>query len=205
MAGTGIAYELSGGRRMVRIARVSAVFLLALGLLMTSVTWGKTRSKGGSVRETLSSNEAGVGTTQIAGDKVAPKRHDRARAERIEPQVIFRAVATGLRSGRPEAFVGYFGKGRVRLDFGEGGPRGGLFTKSQAYYLLSQYLKRAQTMSTRFIRSPQVSTGHGHPSTLLERLCRYRSGVVSKQLIFVSLSLEDNRWVISEMRIIPAQ
>jgi len=189
---------------MGRATRVSAVFLLALGLLL-STCWGKTRSSENSARETLSPNEARVGTTQTVGDKVTPKRHSRTRAEEVEPKAIFQAVAKGLRSGRPEAFTGYFGRGRVRLEFGEGGPRGGLFTKSQAYYLLSQYLKRAQTLSMRIVRMSGVRIKRGHPSALIERVCRYRSGAVTKQLVFVSLSLEDNRWIISEMRIIPAQ
>ncbi len=188
---------------MVRIARVSAVFLLVLGLLTVNLGWSEARSKGNTAREILGPSEARVGTTQ-AGDEVAPKRHGRARAE-IEPHDIFKAVARGFHSSRPEAFVGYFGKGRVRLDFGEGGPRGGLFTRSQAYYLLSQYLRRAQTTSMNFVKTAGTKIKRGHPSALLERVCRYRNGAVTKQFVFVSLSLEDNRWVISEMRIVPAR
>lgn len=188
---------------MVSIARVSAVFLLGFGLLIVSLSWSETRSKGDAARGNLGPNEARVGTTRT-GDEVAPKRHDRARAE-VEPHDIFRAVARGFHSSRPEAFVGYFGKGRVRLDFGEGGPRGGLFTKSQAYYLLSQYLRRAQTVSMDLVRTSRTKVRREHPSALLERVCKYRNGAVTKQIVFVSLSLEDNRWVISEMRIVPAR
>ena len=47
----------------------------------------------------------------------------------------------------------------MRLDFGEGGPRGGLFARSQAYYLIADYLKGTQTLEIGFAKISDGAKG----------------------------------------------
>jgi hypothetical protein len=190
---------------MKRIARVSAVFLLVLGMWCGGVWSGEARSQEISAQRPDARSDAGVGTRLAAlGDEVSQQAQKQTVAK-ARPLDIFREVEQGWRSGTPKPFERYLGKGKVRLDFGEGGPRGGLFTRSQAYYLIADYLRRTHTVNIKLLRVAEQSKRGPRPYALLERKCRYKNGVSGKEKIFVLLSAESGQWVISELRIIPAK
>jgi hypothetical protein len=203
--GTPVALSVGRGMMMEPIVRVSAVFLLILGIWVCGVWGGEVHRRGSSAQRSVLGDDVGVGTKAAVLCKEASKDARVHSTARIDPLKIFGAVEKGWRDGTPKPFEGYLGKGKVRLDFGEGGPRGGLFTRSQAYYLLADYLRRAQTVRIGIARMSDGSKKGSRPHALLERLCRYSNGVARKEIIFVSLSREDDRWVISELRVVPAK
>lgn len=189
---------------MYNIARVSAVFLLVIVVWACGVWGGETPDQEIS-RSRPVPDDVGVGTKVAAlSDEIS--RGDEVRGgARVEPLMVFKGVEEGWRNGTPKPFERYLGKGKVRLDLGEGGPRGGLVTRSQAYYLLADYFLRTQTLSIGFARISEGTEKQPRPFALLERKCRYKNGVVGKEVVFVSLRPEDGRWAISELRAIPAR
>jgi hypothetical protein len=203
--GTAIAIRRSRGEQMDFIARVSAVFLLVIGMWVCGVWGGETYDQEISRSRLVPDDDVGVGTKVAAlSEEISMDAEVRGGA-RVEPLTVFRGVETGWRNGTPKPFERYLGKGKVRLDLGEGGPRGGLVTRSQAYYLLADYFLRTQTLSIGFARMSEGPQKAPRPYALLERKCRYKNGVVGKEVVFVSLRLEDGQWVISELRAIPAK
>jgi hypothetical protein len=126
-------------------------------------------------------------------------------AARARPREVFREVEKGLRLGTPSPFERYLGKGRIKLDFGEGGPRGGFFTRSQAYYLIADHLKRAPTVKVGLIRVSDTNEKTGQSYALLERTCRYKNGPVKKEYVFVLLGRETDGWTITELRAVAAR
>jgi hypothetical protein len=121
-----------------------------------------------------------------------------------KPLVVFREVERGWQSGTPKPFGRYFGKGRVRLDFGEGGPRGGFYTRSQAYYLVADFLRRYETVKIEQVTTSAEDKDGARPYALWKLVCRNRNGVTMHERIFMSLSWEDGSWAIAEIRVVPA-
>jgi hypothetical protein len=190
---------------MERIARVSAVFLLVLGMFVGCTWSGKALGKGIPARRSVTSQDAGAGTKLAAsGEEISASDQGRSAAK-VRPLTVFREVEKGWRDGTPRPFVRYLGKGKVWLDFGEGGPRGGLYTRSQAYYLIADYLRRTQTIDIRMAKVSEGTRRGSPPYARLNRMCRYKYGISGKEMIFVSLSAEDGNWVISELRVVPAR
>lgn len=190
---------------MIYIARVSAVFLLVLGVWVCGVLGGEIHPGKTSARRSVQKDDVGVGTRLAAAGGETSGQDEGRNVAKVKPLVVFREVRKGWRNGTPGPFERYLGKGKVRLDFGEGGPRGGLFTRSQAYYLIADYLRRTHTISIELLRVSEQSKRGPRPYALLERTCRYRNGVSGKEKIFVSLSAESGKWVISELRVIPTK
>jgi hypothetical protein len=205
LPGTSIALPRSAGDTMKNLARVSAVFLLILVLGICGEVSGADVDRRGGSSQRPRSYEVGVGTKSGALGKEASGDVEESPGVKVKPLVVFRAIEAGWRSGTPKPFGSYLGKGKVRLDFVEGGSRGGLFTRGQAYYLIVDYLRRTQTTEIGFLKISDGSDGQSRPYAMLERICRTKNGISRKEVIFVSLSLEDNAWVISELRAIPAK
>ena len=202
---------------MEQMARVSAVFLLIGLLWVAGVLAGEDDRRGYSKGGTHSKANTGVGTRvglANEGDRglrdESPKTDEPSQVRGDQgghggALAVFREVEAGWRASTPKPFEKYFRKGKVRLDFGEGGPRGGLFAKSQAYYLIADYLKGTQTSRLDLVRVSDSIKGKTRPYALLERVYRDKNGISRKEVVFISLSLEDSLWAISELRAVPAK
>lgn len=187
------------------IARVSAVFLLVGAVWAAGVLGGDDGSRGKSRAGTHSTTDLGVGT-KVGSQSVADSGvRDESVEGRGAPLAVLREVAAGWRAGTPKPFEKYLRKGKVRLDLGEGGPRGGLYARSQAYYLIADYLKGTQTVDLVITKVNDGSQGKAKPYALLERTYKDTNGLSRKEVVFVSLALEEGQWAISEMRAIPAK
>ena len=199
-AGTPIAYC----RSMDPIARAGAVFLLVGLVWVSGVLADEGNRRGHSQQQTKTKQTVGVGTQQGLQQGDSGVREE-SPVTGVASLAVFREVETGWRAGTPKPFEKYFGKGKVRLDFGEGGPRGGLFARSQAYYLITDYLKGTQTLDIGFTRVSDGIKSGTKPYALLERGYRDKNGISRREVVFISLSLEDGLWVITELRAIPAK
>lgn len=187
------------------IARVSAVFLLVGVVWMAGVLAGEDDRRGNSQAGTHSTENVRVGT-KVGLEGVADSGvRDESAGAAGATLAVFREVAAGWRAGTPKPFEKYLRKGKVRLDFGEGGPRGGLFARSQAYYLIADYLKGTQTAGIEITKVSGGAQGKAKPYALLERAYRDKNGAPRKEVVFVSLVLEEGQWAIDELRAIPAK
>jgi hypothetical protein len=201
-AGTSIAVPQRRGL-MMNLARVSAVCLLILGMGVCGLCGEADRRDSSSVR-LKTEDGVGVGTERTEPGKRASGVPREATETEIKPLTVFREVEKGWHSGTPKSFERFLSKDKVRLDFGEGGPRGGFFTRSQAYYLLLDYMKLNTTVRVDILRAVEAS-GKVRPFALLELRERDRNGVSRDRTVMVSLSKESGAWMISEMRIVPAR
>lgn len=188
---------------MIR-ARESAVFLIASALIVCTVSVAEPRQKGAPVR-VQEERRARVGTNHEGTDVPSPKRQTGAERSGVQPITIFKAIEAGLSSSNVKLFGEFLGRERILLEFDQGGPRGGRFAKGQAYYLLADYFRGTRTLQINFAKIFEGSQSEGKPFALLERVYRNPSGEVRKQLIFVCLAAENDSWVISEIRIVPAE
>jgi len=181
-------------------ARVSAVFLLVSAIWVCGV-WGDAADRrGASAGASDDKVDVGVGTKSDAADGKVQGVVGKQEAVSIGPRAVFREVEKGWREGTPKPFERHLGKGKVRLDFGEGGPRDGLYTKSQAHYLITEYMKKTPTLEISMVKvSDDVRKG-ARPYAYLERTHRWNNKSAVSEVIFVGLRDEDERWVISEMR-----
>jgi hypothetical protein len=185
--------------------RVSAVFLLALAIWVGSACGDDADRQGASARRPATKAKVGVGTETGPRQAEESTVAEQGEAVGARPWEVFREVEKGLRLGTPVPFEGYLGKGRIKLDFGEGGPRGGFFTKAQAFYLIGDYLKGSPTLEVRQIRASGENDRVSRPFALLERTCRHKNGPVGKEYVFVLLSLEADGWMITELRAVAAR
>lgn len=181
-------------------ARVSAVFLLVSAIWVCGV-WGDAADRRGASADASDKKEdVGVGTKSDVADGKVQGAVEKQGAVSIGPRVVFREVEQGWRDGTPKPFERHLGKGKVRLDFGEGGPRDGLYTKSQAHYLIAEYLRKKPTLEIDTVKMSDDTRKGARPYAFLERTHRWKNKSAVSEVIFVALRDEDERWVISEMR-----
>jgi hypothetical protein len=185
--------------------RVSAVFLLALAIWVGCAWADDADRQAASARRPATKNKVGVGTETGPRQAEESRVAEQGEAAGARPREVFREVEKGLRLGSPAPFERYLGKGRIKLDFGEGGPRGGSFTRGQSFYLIADYLKRAPTVEVRLLKVSGENERTGRPFALLERTCRLRNGPVRKEYVFVLLSPESDGWMITELRAVAAR
>ncbi len=202
MGGTGLAFR-GGGGFLMRITVLAIAVLLLFGVVQAtqSFCWdGWSKVVAGDSAHMR--KDRGAGTKQGSDQSVVSKP---SRGARVNAVSVLKEVARGWRGNDPTPIGKYLGKRKVRLDFGEGGPRGGLFTKSQAYYLISDYLKRSKTVDLNLLKISSGQQKTQKPYIVIERIYRGRNGKQGREVIFVSLVPEGDSWVISELRAIPAR
>ena len=124
------------------------------------------------------------------------------RAEYSKPvDPVFSSIEKAWAAGDARALVRTFGRRKVFISLPDGGPAGGLFSRDQSYYILKDLFGTARTEEFAFvtIHGPEAerSTAFG----LAKRVFRPRdAGSALRDRVFVSLVLEGDRWVVSEIK-----
>ncbi len=78
---------------------------------------------------------------------------------------------------------------------------GGAFSKNQSHYLLKDLFKYTITQKFEFVQYRNVSNGRNRVYAVAERSYkRNDDGRTFKDKIYVSLHLEESRWVIGEIK-----
>jgi hypothetical protein len=186
------------------VLKASAVSLL-IGVMMTGLCGGEENRRGVTEESPEPVSDAGAGTKTREELTLESQKATGSREVTREALEVLGAIEEGWRKSSARPFGTHLGKAKVRIDLGEGGPRGGLFTRSQAYYLLSDYLDDFQTVELRVDKTSTETRSGSKPYILFERAYRTRDGAGRRQVVFVSLSREDDRFVISELRAIPSK
>ena len=116
------------------------------------------------------------------------------------PLIVFADIEEGWKKGDVDKILQHFGKGKVSISI-DGGPLGGSFSKDQSFYLLKDYFKYTITKKYEFVQYRNVTNGSRQVFAIAERYYkRSDDGRLFKDKIYVSLQLEDDRWVISEIK-----
>jgi|GEM_PF-1143690 len=190
---------------MRRVLIASAVSLLIGFLVVSGLCGGEENRRGVADEDPEPQSDAGAGTKTREELTLESQKGKGSRQVTSEALAVLGAIEQGWRVSSAEPFGTHLGKAKVRIDLGEGGPRGGLFTRSQAYYLLSDYLDRFRTVElTVAKRSAQIWSA-SKPYILFERAYRTQDGEHGKQIVFVSLNRDGDEYVISEINAIPSK
>jgi hypothetical protein len=116
-----------------------------------------------------------------------------------EPLRIFAAIEWAWTRGSAESLITHFGSGKVSLSFSKGGPRGGLFTRTQATYLLSDLLKYCATEKFRFVKYRNINRDGQRPYAVADRRFRL-DGILYHDQVYVELRREDGTWRVAEIK-----
>lgn len=140
------------------------------------------------------------GKPGAGSDSVEAKASSRA-AEQPGPIGVFADIEDGWRSGSVQEILRHFGRGKVAISIEGIGPTSGSFSKSQSHYLFKDLFKYTITERFEFVQYRNVSDGRAKVYAVAERsFKRNDDGRLIKDKIYVSLHVEDDRWVITEIK-----
>jgi len=128
-------------------------------------------------------------------------RENGTPAEGPSPAPVFATIEKAWNAGDASALVQSFGRRKVYLSLPDGGPAGGQFSRDQSYYILKNLFDAARTEEFTFvtIRTPEEQRRSAFG--LARRVFRPRdAGSAIRDRVFVSLVLEGERWVVSEIK-----
>jgi hypothetical protein len=121
--------------------------------------------------------------------------------EQSGPIGVFADIEAGWKNERAQQILLHYGKGKVAISIEGSGPSGGKFSRNQSYYLLKDLFKYTITERFEFVQYRNVSDGQNKVYAVAERSYkRNDDGRLFKDKIYVSLHLEEDRWVISEIK-----
>jgi hypothetical protein len=119
----------------------------------------------------------------------------------IGPIGIFADIEAGWKKENVRQIIRHYGKGKVAIAIEGSGPAGGTFSRNQSYYLLKDLFKYTITEKFEFVQYRNVSDGRSKVYAVAERQYkRNDDGRLFKDKIYVSLHLEEARWVIDEIK-----
>ena len=117
----------------------------------------------------------------------------------VEP--VFSSFEKAWAKGDARALVQTFGRRKVFISLPDGGPEGGLFSRDQSYYILKDLFGTARTEEFSFVTIHGPEAEHSTAFGLAKRVFRPRdAGSALRDRVFVSLVLEGDRWVVSEIK-----
>lgn len=122
-------------------------------------------------------------------------------SELAHPSLIFAQIERGWVIGSADVVLEQFGKRKVFISLPDGGPQGGHFSRAQSYFILKELFDSTRTEEFSFATIRQPEEQRNTAIGLAERTFRKRDSSRTQQdRIFVSLVLEDGRWVVSEIK-----
>jgi hypothetical protein len=117
------------------------------------------------------------------------------------PIAVFADVEAGWKGEQVQQILRHYGKGKVAISIEGSSPTGGQFSRNQSYYLFQDLFKYTITERFQFVQYRHVSDGRDKVYAVAERhYKRNDDGRLFKDKIYVSLHLEEDRWVISEIK-----
>ena len=132
--------------------------------------------------------------------KQLEKATETEESDTLGPIGVFADIEEGWRKSKLDPILRHFGKAKVAISI-EGDISGGTFSKSQTYYLLQDLFKYTITSKFEFVQYRNVSDGRVKVYAVAEREFRRNDdGRLFEDKIYVSLQLEEDRWVISEIK-----
>ncbi len=127
---------------------------------------------------------------------------DTGKADRDEgPIAVFADIEQGWKNEDVQQILRHYGKGKVAISIEGSSPTGGQFSRNQSYYLFQDLFKYTITEKFQFVQYRHVTDGRDNVYAVAERnYKRNDDGRLFKDKIYVSLRLEDGRWVVAEIK-----
>ncbi len=114
---------------------------------------------------------------------------------------IFRGIESAWRSGNAGALAEFVGEQRVHLSLRGLGEEGGYFSKPQVFYLFKRMFKTTKLKRFEFVKFHNSgSKARKVYGTAYRSFESASSGRLFQDKVYVTLKLEGERWVISEIK-----
>ena len=152
-----------------------------------------------AAKESVSRPDAALDTSWAAADSAEP-RLEPGTAPDAQPLLVFDRIELAWAMGVADSLLVHFGEGKVSLAFSHGGPRGGLFTRTQAGYLLGDLFKYSNTEKFRFVKFRNIDRDGQLPYAVADRVFRLENGVLYHDQVYVSLRRESGLWKVAEIK-----
>lgn len=149
--------------------------------------------------ESVSRPDPALDTSWVAADSSEP-RLEPGTAPDAQPLLVFERIETAWALSVADSLLVHFGEGKVSLAFSHGGPRGGLFTRTQAGYLLGDLFKYSSTEKFRFVKFRNIDKDGQLPYAVADRVFRLENGVLYHDQVYVSLRRESGFWKVAEIK-----
>ena len=119
----------------------------------------------------------------------------------LGPIGVFADIEDAWKKEKVEQILRHYGKGKVAIAIQGTGPTGGAFSKNQSHYLFKDLFKYTITTHFEFVQYRNVSDEREQVYAVAERTYkRNDDGRIFEDKIYVSLHLENEMWVISEIK-----
>jgi hypothetical protein len=152
-----------------------------------------------------------VAAAQSKGTKPAPTQNSKDSIDSVEPVSqetdtlgpigVFADIEEGWKKENVQQILRHYGKGKVAIAIEGIGPTGGAFSKNQSHYLFKDLFKYTITTRFEFVQYRNVSDDRAQVYAVAERKYkRNDDGRLFEDKIYVSLQLENDLWVISEIK-----
>ncbi len=152
-----------------------------------------------SARKVLDANQ--IRKVAQSDVKLAPQGETPIPEDENGPIAVFADVEAGWKSEQAQQILRHFGKGKVSIAIEGSSPTGGQFSRNQSFYLFQDLFKYTITQRFQFVQYRHVTDGRDDVYAVAERhYKRNDDGRLFKDKIYVSLQLEGDRWVISEIK-----
>jgi hypothetical protein len=155
----------------------------------------------------------GVASQPVAAEPQGPRvvSQDKGTGQPAEPASkdsaalgpigVFADIEEAWKKERVDQILRHYGKGKVAIAIAGSGPTGGEFSKNQSHYLFKDLFKYTITTKFEFVQYRNVSDDRVKVYAVAERTYkRNDDGRLFEDKIYVSLQLEDESWVISEIK-----
>lgn len=120
--------------------------------------------------------------------------------DKLGPIGVFADIEEGWRTEKSQQILQHYGRGKVTLSIAGTGPTGGEFSRNQSHYLFQDLFKYTITTSFAFVQY-RMAEGQDRVYAVAERSYKKNDdGRLFKDKIYVALHLENDRWVISEIK-----
>ncbi|MFN0151581.1 MAG: hypothetical protein ACKVU1_12830 [bacterium] len=134
------------------------------------------------------------------GADASEERLEPGTALDAQPLQLFERIARAWSDGAADSLLAHFGEGKVSLAFSHGGPRGGLFTRTQAGYLLADLFKYSTTEKFEYVKFRNIEKDGQLPYAVADRVFRLENGILYHDQVYVSLRREASAWKIAEIK-----
>jgi hypothetical protein len=137
----------------------------------------------------------------------APSQEGRRRLKVPRPAVagecmaVFNGIEEAWRKGDAQGLANYMRDSKVSVNVGGLGEKGGYYSKSQVFYLLKEMFAKTRHKRFQFVKYHDVSQNNRKVYGIAYRSYEdTSSGRLFQDKIYVTLKLEGERWVVSEMK-----
>ena len=177
----------------MKIAMAAVFSVVLLGVwVCDGVADLPVRAPSGDAQESESTPDP----TEARG-KIVP----REPAPSMGPISVFADIEEGWKREDFRPILRHYPDGKVAIAIEGSGPTGGQFSRNQSHYLFQDLFKYTITEKFEFVQYRHVADGQGKVYAVAERYYkRNDDGRLFKDKIYVALNLEEERWVISEIK-----